>query len=134
MTSPMARTDRPSHFEARRDIALRLLAATGIAQWQKTPALFRFLWFCGIRVRPPHFSSALFNFTFFGAFFGALWVLLTLPFQWNRYTTDIVAAVWPVVAVFLFSGLVAAFDFWRAARKHKLPKWSELRSEAEIFD
>ncbi|MBA4099937.1 MAG: hypothetical protein C0484_24585 [Rhodospirillum sp.] len=130
----MARDGSDGTFEARRDMALRLLAGTGIPQWQKAPPLFRFLWFCGIRVRPPHFSSFLFNFAFFGVFFGALWVLLTLPFQWSRYTSDIVSAVWPVAAIFGFSGLVMAFDFWRTARKHRLRKWSELRTETEIFD
>ena len=130
----MTNSDKAAIFEARRDLALRLLAASGIAQWRKTPPFFRLLWSCGIRIRPPHVASFLSNFVFFGALVGVIWILLSLPYVWSRHGTNIMSMVWPGAAVAGFSGLVAAIDFWRAARKHKLPKWSELRAEADVFD
>jgi hypothetical protein len=63
-----------------------------------------------------------------------MWGALSLPYVLSRQSTSIMSVVWSGAAVAGFCGLVAAVDFWRTARKHKLPNWSELRPEADVFD
>jgi hypothetical protein len=120
-------------FDAKCAVALRLLVAKGIRRGQTPPLLYQLLWFCGIRVPLPHFAGFLFNLAFFASYLGLYFGLMALVFSliWRVVYPPLI--FW-VIGGSALAGIVMAWDFRRVARKHRLPSWSELRDEAEIFD
>jgi hypothetical protein len=131
----MASVEARADFLAKRDIALRLMATKGI-RWRAAPPIYHFLWACHVQIRPPLFSSFLFNLIFQATFGASLLGLMALTFGWlgelNSASRPIVISI--IVVGSVLSGLIGAWDFRYAARKHSLPTWSELKDEAEVFD
>jgi Family of unknown function (DUF6404) len=131
MASLKARTD----FFAKRDIALRLMTAKGI-RWRAAPPIYHAFWACGVRIRPPLFSSFLFNLTYQATlcaiFLGLMTFVLTLLGELNSVSRLVVVAV--VIATSVLLGLMGALEFRYFARKYNLPSWSDLQDEAQVFD
>ena len=59
-------------FEQKLDAALALLASTGIYRSNYAPPLYRFLWWLGVKVPPPHFRSFAANFAITGSYFAII--------------------------------------------------------------
>jgi hypothetical protein len=123
------------YFEVRRANALRLLAEKAVPRWTRVPAFYRFLWSCGIRLRPPHFASWEANFFFFGGTVGAAaavgtWLAITAV---GRETAFIQAAVIGVGSL-LVNGFSQAARHKREAEDHGLPPWDDLPDVADVFD
>jgi hypothetical protein len=130
MASLEARTD----FLARRDIALRPMSAKGLRHTSYAPMSHRFLWYCSVPIRPPHFASFLGNFLLMGGWLGVFWSWDTLIciLIWGR--RDVPASVLILLSVsagVLFGAAMAGY-FACSARKQQLPSWSKL--QAEVFD
>ena len=131
MASLEARTD----FLARRDIALRLMSAKGLRHTSYAPMSHRFLWYCSVPIRPPHFASVLGNFLLMGGWFGVFfwgWGTFMCMLIWGR--RDVPASMLILLSVsagVLFGAAMAGY-FAYSARKHQLPSWSKL--QAEVFD
>ncbi len=111
---------------SRRLAALALLAATGMRPSNYSPPLFRFLWWLGLDVPPPHFASFWSNALGTGLFFGpvwgaAMWVLFSL--QVNVPLQTLVLVVGGAGGSF---GLVMAAYYAYGRRKYALPAWREL--------
>jgi hypothetical protein len=132
----MATLETRDDFQTKRDVALRLIATKGIWSWRATPLIYHVYWACGLRIRPPLFSSFLFNFTYhacLGAIFiGFAALFLGFTGKLDSFNRPIIVVV--VVAGVMLLGLMGAFEFRYLARKYNLPSWSELKSEAQIFE
>ena len=128
MASLEARTD----FLARRDIALRLMSAKGLRHTSYAPMIHRFLWYCSIPIRPPHFASFLGNFLVMGGCFGGFWGWVMCLLIWSRRDMSASVVILLSVSAGVLFGAAMAGYFVYSARKHELPSWSEL--QAEVFD
>jgi hypothetical protein len=123
------------YFEARRVTAVRLLAEKGVPRWKSVPASYRFFWSCGIKLRPPHFSSWETNFAFFGGTVGGIgavvsWLAITAV---GGEMALLRAAVMGVGAL-VVCGFSQAARHKREAEDHGLPPWDELPDVAGVFD
>ena len=126
MASLEARTD----FLARRDIALRLMSAKGLRHTSYAPMIHRFLWYCSVPIRPPHFASFVGNFLLMGGFWG--WGSFVCLLIWSRHDLPTFMAILLSASAGVVFGAAMAGYFAYSARKHDLPSWSEL--EADVFD
>jgi hypothetical protein len=106
-----------------------MLAATGMLRSSYEPPLYRLLWRLGLFLPPPHFASFGFNFVFAAAWFGVLWGAITWPLFWSHMGMSGVAAAILAIAAGVLFGLAMASYYRYAARKLKLPAWSELKGE-----
>lgn len=113
-------------FADRRKAALQLLDSKGIRRSTSAPPLFLLLWRCGVTIPPPHFRSMLANALLSGTSFGLFWWLIMWPIQWLRNDTPIAATLLPALFAALLFGLFMGLFYRFGARKHKLPRWSEL--------
>jgi len=131
----MASIDARADFLAKRDIALRLMANKGI-RWRAAPPIHHVFWACGLRTRPPLFASFLFNLILLGTLgascLGLVALILGLLGEQDSVSRPIVISL--IVVGSVLSGLIGAWEFRYIARKHNLPRWSELKDEAEVFD
>jgi hypothetical protein len=132
----MASLDLRADFRIKRDIALRLMTDKGIGSWRAAPPIYHAFWACGIRIRPPLFSSFLFNLTYQASvcaiFLAPCAYILDLAGKLDGFSRALVIVVVAASAVLL--GLMGALEFRYYARKHNLPPWSELRDEAQVFE
>ena len=114
------------HSNARREAALKLLAATGMDRSHYEPPLFRILWDLGINIPPPHFASFRASAIVTGVPFAILWGscvwLLFLRAENASLLTVLILAVLPAT---VFGSAVASHYAW-AARKYRLPTWEGL--------
>lgn len=109
----------------KRRAALELLARTLMKPSNFQPPAIRLLWHLGVNVRPPHFSSFLFNTLFTGGVFALNWGLLMWLISWHNYRTPAEAASIAAITGLCFGILMAGYYAY-GKRKHKLPSWSEL--------
>jgi hypothetical protein len=123
-----------SPFKAKLNTAVRLMAAKGLRRSSYAPPLHQLVWLCNIPLRPPHFSSFLSNVATMGGFFGTAWGALMWLLIWQRSGMSGAAAIVQAAIGGVLFGIAMAAYFSYSARKHKLPAWSELSDEAEIFD
>ncbi|NRR33622.1 hypothetical protein HSX11_25935 [Oxalobacteraceae bacterium] len=114
-------------FEDRREAALRLLNSKGIRRSTSAPPLFLLLWRWGVKIAPPHFRSLPANALLSGSNFGLLWWLIMWPIQWLHNDTPVEATLLPTLLAALFFGLCMGLYYHVSARKHALPRWSEVQ-------
>jgi hypothetical protein len=126
----MASLEARKDFLARRDIALRLMAAKGLHHARYAPTLYRLLWYCSVPIRPPHFTSFLGNLLLMGGWFG--WLFFVCLLIWSRPDMPASGSILLSVSAGVLFGAAIAGYFAYSARKHELPNWSEL--EADVFD
>ncbi len=122
-------------FEARRARAVRLLAEKGVPRWKNAPAIYRLVWSCGIRLRPPHFASWEANFVFFGGILGVVtavssWLIITVVEGKHAVLRAAVSGI----AFAVIYGFGKAARHKREAEDFGLPPWDELSDVAEVFD
>ena len=121
-------------FEARKATALSLLESRGVKQSSGQPLLFRFAWWLGFELPPPHYASfalvAIINGAYFFSVWGiAMWISIWSkePSGWFVYLTTSVLGG----AIF---GVATALGFRSERRKLNLPSWantaSAMRTEA----
>jgi hypothetical protein len=122
-------------FDARRVFAVRLLADRGVPGWKSVPAIYRFVWSCGIRLRPPHFASWEANFAFFGGAAGGIaavssWLGITTNGGEYAFLRSAVTGI----AFAVIYGFSQAARHKREAEDRGLPPWDDLPHAAEVFD
>ncbi|MCE9619192.1 MAG: DUF6404 family protein [Planctomycetes bacterium] len=113
---------------AKRDAALRLLAATGMRRSNYAPPLTRLLWRLGFDAPPPHLGTFLGNAILMGVFFGVGWgVLFGLEMSWwyHRWMQLDILGIAAVAAGVLF-GLCMASIYSYGKLKHGLPSWQDF--------
>jgi hypothetical protein len=132
----MASLDVRADFRIKRDIALRLMADKDIGSWRAAPPIYHAFWACGIRIRPPLFSSFLFNLTYqtfvCSIFLTPCAYILDLAGKLDGVSRPLVISA--VVGGAVLLGLMGALEFRYFARKYNLPPWSELKDEAQVFE
>ncbi|WP_425479636.1 DUF6404 family protein [Pseudoxanthomonas wuyuanensis] len=118
-------------YPPRVEVALEILASSGLSSRHYAPPLHKLMWRHGIAVAPPHFAGFFWNFLFtapltVAASAGASWLC-----RWIRYG-DVVTSILETAVV---SGFCASFFtalyFSYAAEKHNLPRWSSISTETE---
>ncbi len=111
---------------AQREVALSMLAKTGIWPSNYAPPLFHLLWSLGMNVPPPHFIRFVSIVIFMVAFFGGVLSLFVSPMLWS--TTGISGTQVLIFGVLtgLAFGLAMASYYAYGRRKHQLPGWNEL--------
>ena len=121
-------------FQAKLDVALQMLAATGMRRSNYAPPLYRLLWRTGIPIPPPPFAGFGINLAFFGILFGVLYGFAMWFLVWRRQGMSAGGAlVGAMVAGLLFGAVMAGYWVYKA-RKLKLPRWADLESPAATFD
>lgn len=121
-------------FQAKLDVALQMLAATGMRRSNYAPPLYRLLWRAGIPIPPPPFAGFGVNLTFFGILFGVLYGTAMWLLVWRQRGMPASGALVAAnIAGLLFGVIMAGYWVYRA-RKLKLPRWADLKSPAATFD
>jgi hypothetical protein len=111
------------------------MAEKGVPRWKNVPAIYRFVWSCGIRIRPPHFASWEANLMLFGGTAGRIgavgtWLTVTaIRGEMALLRSVVVGAAFAVI-----TGFSAAAHHKREAEDHGLPPWDELPEVADVFD
>jgi hypothetical protein len=114
------------------NLALDLLAKTGMGPETYAPVTYRLLWSLGVSIRPPHFQTFFANLLFMGGWFGAtLTIVMWLISGQDRSIISI--AIQGAIPA-LFFGLFMALWNWSRARTCKLPAWDEIDDVAHRFD
>lgn len=108
------------------------LPALGISPYTAAPPLYRFLWFLGIEVAPPIFSSFWPIALFMGTFFACGWGMLMWFMLWSKDTnlSPIAAFSVSLLAGILFGLTMAAYLRYKA-KKHNIPLWSQYTGQQQ---
>jgi hypothetical protein len=116
-------TGRHTPFKAKLDIALRLMESRGMWRSNYAPDIYRFLWFFGARIRPPHFARPIACAAFHTLEAYAIsWMLLILA-RWLDYSLPVaILTIGAPVAGPIFGVLIAVY-YRCNARRHGLPHW-----------
>jgi len=114
------------NFEKRREVALALLQKTGIWRSNYKPPILRLLWRIGFDAPPPHFASFFANFILSGVSFGTIWGFVMWFALWSPQGMPFSRAAFAAFLAGLYFGLVMAVYYRYSARKHSLPKWSDI--------
>lgn len=116
---------------AKREAALKLLAATGIWKSNYAPPGVRFLWRLGFDCPPPHFAK-----------FGSVFLVCSLYFGFSMgVCMSAVSVFWGVydlsrvpigaTAAGVLFGLFMAAYYAMGRRKYQLPLWKDLSATSE---
>jgi len=116
-------------FTARLNIALAILARTGIRPIFYAPPTHRLLWRLGFRIRPPHFSGQLANILFAWLVVAPPIVLLRLALSNDTLAGNLADGA----QLGFFVALLAATRFGKVAEDHGLPDWSDIDSPDQPF-
>jgi len=113
----------------RREVALELLAATGMDGRHYEPRLVRLLWRLGIDIPPPHFASSRVAAVMTGTVLSLVWSPCVWWLSW-----DDPKASWTRIAIVallggLLFGVAMALYYRSAARRYNLPPWESLARE-----
>jgi hypothetical protein len=114
------------HFRAQLDRSLAMLSARGLARRHAAPLLFRLLWTCGVRVRPPHFLGFAQVAIVYGGWFTCAWGLLMWGLVWSAQGLDLPAVLVRATGAGAMFGLTMAWFYRRERREFKLPAWESF--------
>ncbi|MGQ0709399.1 MAG: DUF6404 family protein [Rhodoferax sp.] len=117
-------------YPAKVAVALETLQATGIWRSNYAPPIHRLLWRMGVAVPPPHLASFALNLVVSAVWFGTFWGLLMWLALWSRQGMPGVRAVGLSAVAGVAFGFFMAVYYWRGARKHNLPRWSQVKTAA----
>ncbi|MBW8879911.1 MAG: hypothetical protein JF615_00410 [Asticcacaulis sp.] len=120
-------------FQAKKQTALDVLAATGIWRSNYAPPLSQLMWRLGVQVRPPHFNGFLANFLTMGLYFGiamgaAFYFLqpVIADFDGVPSSSPVTLAVLSGAIAGAVFGLAMASYYAYGAAKFRLPAWNAL--------
>ena len=116
-------------FNDKCSAALALLESRGISRAHYSPVVYRWLWWAGVPVPPPHFAGFFLNWLVLGSLFFltcyaiSLVMLLTGAAQESSPFAHL-----PYLAGYgaLF-GLAMGTAYRLGARKHRIPRWAEFQ-------
>jgi len=121
-------------FEEKRRAAEAMMAAAGFKRNAYAPWGYRLMWMLGLNVPPPHFAGYGVNAVLMSAWFVIAVAVIRIMMEavtawlgWTDFAWRTVAVWWLTFVPFglLFGPLLALYFAW-SARKHRLPRWSEL--------
>ena len=102
-------------FQARLEVALQMLAATGLRRISYAPPFYRLLWRAGVPIPPPPFAGPAVNLLFSAFWFGGLWGIGMWLVLWRHQglaSSEAIAA--SIVAGLLFGAAMAAYWWYKA--------------------
>ena len=123
MLAPVTYQEKVRYFYE--DMRLRGLNpwSDSLPPLKKMPAIYGFLWRCGIECRPPIFASFSSLVLIIGGTFGITYGLTNWLLFWHRDRFGLVGAVVVSVVFGTLLGLMYAGRFRARARKLALPAW-----------
>jgi hypothetical protein len=119
---------REDEFERKRDVALDILAKTGMWKYTYRPPLLVFWWYIGVKIPPFLLANSAITIIY-------LTVPVSIAFGLYFMLASIITGFFPLLfshvltAFFLFWILFTIFVLLENAyrrQKYKLPSWSEL--------
>jgi len=119
--------DPVSDFEARRDAALKLLATTGIREFNYCPPLLHLLWRLGVQVPPPHFAGFGGVAAVSGVLFAAIWGSAMWLLMWSSGGMSLVAAFGTAALGGALFGVCMSSYYAFGRKLHQLPDWLSLK-------
>ena len=114
------------HFRTQLDRSLALLSARGLARRHAAPPLFRLLWKCGVRVRPPHFLGFAHIALVYGAWFTCAWGVFMWLLVWSHQGVDFPGVALRSAGAGAAFGLTMAWFYTRERREFALPAWESF--------
>ena len=103
-----------------------MLSARGLSRHHTEPLLFRLLWKCGVRVRPPHFLGFAQIAGVYGTWFACAWGVFMWVLVWSQQGTAIVDVALRAAAAGACFGLIMAWLYARERREFAVPAWDAL--------
>src|SRR5689334_12164751 len=120
-------------FEMMRAKAVRLLADKGDPGWKAVPAVYRFIWSRGVRLRPPHFASYGTNFLVYGGSAGGFTTIsVGLAIVATGGEMPLLRSLVMGLCTAVIFGWSAAARHKREAEYHGLPPWDQLAAAADF--
>jgi Family of unknown function (DUF6404) len=119
---------REDEFERKRDVALDILAKTGMWKYNYRPPLLVLLWYIGVKI-PPFLLADIGIIIIYGT------VPVSIAFGLYYLVASIITGFFPLIfshvlmTCFLFWIIFTIFVLLENAylrQKYKLPRWSEL--------
>lgn len=111
----------------RRDVALQMLAATGMWRSNFEPPLVRLLWRLGVDVPPPHFAPFRGSALTAGGCFAFAWGLFMWLFVWRSQGISITVSLISAVIAGAIFGIAMASYYAYGRKRYALPPWRSLQ-------
>jgi hypothetical protein len=119
---------REDEFERKRDVALDILAKTGMCKYRYRSPLLVLLWYIGVKI-PPFLLADIATIIIYQTvpvtiFFGLFYTLVSIMIGFVPLTVFIVLSTCCLFWIGYTIGVLLLISHLR--RKYKLPRWSEL--------
>ena len=106
-----------------------MLSARGLSRHHTEPLLFRLLWKCGVRVRPPHFLGFAQIAGVYGTWFACAWGVFMWVLVWSQQGLDLLGVALRSGGAGASFGLMMAWFYTRERREFALPAWESFSQE-----
>ena len=106
-----------------------MLSARGLSRHHTEPLLFRLLWKCGVRVRPPHFLGFAQIAGVYGTGFACAWGVFMWVLVWSQQGLDFQGVALRSAGAGAAFGLMMAWFYTRERREFALPAWESFSQE-----
>jgi hypothetical protein len=116
-------------FRAQLDRSLAVLSERGLSRRHAEPLLFRLLWTCGVRVRPPHFLGFAQIAVVYGTGFAGAWGVFMWVLVWSQQGLDLPGVALRSGGAGAAFGLMMAWFYTRERREFALPAWESFSQE-----
>ncbi|MFL6634365.1 MAG: DUF6404 family protein [Massilia sp.] len=116
-------------FRVQLDRSLAMLSERGLSRRHTEPLLFRLLWACGVRVRPPHFLGFVHIALVYGAWFACAWGVSMWWMVWSQQGLGIAGVALRSGGAGAAFGLTMAWFYTRERREFALPAWESFSQE-----
>jgi hypothetical protein len=114
------------HFRAQLNRSLAMLSERGLSRRHTQPLLFRLLWTCGVRVRPPHFLGFAHVALVYGTWFTCAWGVFMWALVWSPQELGIAGVALRSGGAGAAFGLTMAWFYTRERREFALPAWESF--------
>lgn len=121
-------------FQDRVKIYSRLMSDKGISHNAYAPLFYRYLWKCGVKIKPPHVTKFSHNvilqtilfFTVFAVFFSGVLVFANSLGLNEPASSQIIMFYFTSFLVSVTYGVIVSLYILQVQKKHRIPNWSEL--------
>lgn len=113
-------------FQEKTKKAQAELQASSIWRSNALPPLYRLVLSFGFEVKPPHYSSFLFNLLSSLVWFGLVWGGIMWMVNWGPKDYALQQVMFQWISSSLLFGLILSLYYRSSAKKHKLRKWEDL--------